>query len=342
MGDEALREKAEHERLARKARAKEEAERKARERTAREASERAEAERKAREEAERKRALLKPGRVFRDCPDCPEVVVVPAGSFMMGSPSHEAGRGDDENPRHLVTISKPFAVGKYEVTRREFAAFARATGRNMGGGCWYFNLDREGEDKWKRDEARSWHSPGFEQTDMDPVTCVNWHDAQAYANWLSEKTNKRYRLPSEAEWEYAARGGTRTSRYWGDGASAQCVHANGADETFQKRYSGWVIASCRDGYVHTAPAGSFSANGFGLHDVLGNVYEWVEDCWNERYAGAPSDGSAWTFGECARRVRRGGSWLSSPRHLRSADRLRYTARDRISYFGFRVTRTLVP
>ena len=123
--------------------------------------------------------------------------------------------------------------------------------------------------------------------------CVNWDDVKAYVAWLSSMTGKPYRLLSEAEWEYAARGGTRTSRYWGDDASAQCAHANGADGTLKAHYSNWawVVASCRDGFVHTAPVGSFSSNGFGLHDVLGNVWEWVEDCWNERYVGAPADGS---------------------------------------------------
>ena len=187
-------------------------------------------------------------------------------------------------PRRRVTIANPFAVGKYEVTRREFGAFMRATGRSMYGGCAYWDI---GERKAKRDDARSWRSPGFEQTDLDPVVCVNWDDAKAYVNWLSEKTGKGYRLPSEAEWEYAARGGIRTSRYWGDDVSAQCAHANGADGTLKAHYSNWrwVVASCRDGFVHTAPVGSFRANGFGLHDMHGNVWEWVVDCWNVNYKG---------------------------------------------------------
>ena len=308
QGGEALHEKAERERKERVVREKAEAERLARE--ARE-----------REKSERERALLMPGRAFRDCPDCPEMVVVPAGSYLMGSPHDEEKRQKNEGPRHRVTIAKPFAVGKYEVTRREFGAFVSATGRDMDGGCWYWNIE---EKKGKRDIARSWRSPGYEQTDLDPVACVSWRDAQAYVNWVSEKTGKRYRLPSEGEWEYAARGGTRRSRYWGDDASAQCAHANGADGTLKEHYSDWpwVVASCRDGFVHTAPAGSFSANGFGLHDVLGNVWEWVEDCWNERYVGARSDGSAWTNGNCGRRVLRGGSWYNIPRILRSANRFR--------------------
>ena len=328
QGGEALHEKAERERKERVVREKAEAERLARE--ARE-----------REKAERERALLMPGRAFRDCPECPEMVVVPAGSFLMGSPHDEEKRQKNEGPRHRVTIAKPFAVGKYEVTRREFGAFVRVSGHVIRDGCWVYD---SGERNWKRDAARTWRSPGYEQTDLDPVVCVNWDDVKAYVAWLSNKTGKEYRLPSEAEWEYAARGGTRRSRYWGDDASAQCTHANGADGTLKAHYSDWpwVVASCRDGFVHTAPAGSFSANGFGLHDVLGNVWEWVEDCWNERYVGAPSDGSPWTDGNCSKHVLRGGSWYNFPGNLRSANRYWFWSGSRYFIFGFRVARTLDP
>ena len=167
-----------------------------------------------------------------------------------------------------MTIEKPFAIGKYEVTRREFEAFIRETGRDMGGDCWYWDSE---ESKPQKGGARSWRKPGFEQTDLDPVVCVSWEDAKMYVEWLSDKTGKRYRLPSESEWEYAARGKSRTSRYWGDDASVQCSHANGADETLKTRYSNlrWVVASCRDGFVHTAPVGSLLVNGFGLHGRAG-------------------------------------------------------------------------
>ena len=183
---------------------------------------------------------------------------------------------------------------------------------------------------------------GFPQTDRDPAVCVNWADARAYVAWLSEKTGKSYRLLSESEWEYAARGGTRTSRHWGESASGQCGYANGADRTAKGRYSGWTVAECDDGHVWTAPVGTFKANGFGLHDVLGNVWEWVEDCWNDSYSGAPSDGSAWESGNCGRRVLRGGSWVNQPRNLRSAYRLRLVTGLRLSDTGFRVARTLAP
>ena len=334
QGDEAEKKAA----RARVAREKEEAGRRAREAAERERSAR---EAREREKAQRERALLMPGRAFRDCPECPEMVVVPAGSYLMGSPHDEKKRQKDEGPRHRVTISQPFAAGKYEVTRREFAAFVRESGHVVGGGCWVYDSVKRG---MVRDAARSWRSPGFEQTDLDPAVCVNWDDVKAYVAWLSSMTGKPYRLLSEAEWEYAARGGTRTSRYWGDDASAQCAHANGADGTLKAHYSNWawVVASCRDGFVHTAPVGSFSSNGFGLHDVLGNVWEWVEDCWNERYVGAPSDGSAWTDGECARRVLRGGFRDFIPGILRTAVRSRDGTGDRFNESGFRVARTLAP
>ena len=209
------------------------------------------------------------GAVFRDCPECPEMVVVPAGEFMMGSPPSEEGRGDDEGPVHRVTIAEPFAVGKYEVTFDEWDACV------SGGGC-------------------GGHRPDSKDRGRQPVAEVSWEDAQAYVAWLSRKTGEAYRLLSEAEWEYAARAGTTTRYHWGDDIGRN--RANCYDD------------SCGDSWDYTAPVGSFAANAFGLHDVHGNVWEWVEDCWNGNYAGAPSDGSAWESGNCDGRVLRGGSW----------------------------------
>ena len=262
----------------------------------------------------------------RDCPECPEMVAVPAGVFRMGP------------RRRHVTISEPFAVGKYEVTRGEFASFVSATGRSTGDSC---HVNERGE--WKRRSDRGWRSPGFPQTDRDPVVCVSWADARAYAAWLSEKTGKRYRLLSESEWVYAARGGTRPSRHWGEGAWGRCDYSNGGDRTPMIRYSDWLVA-CDDGHFWTTPVGTFNANGFGLHGVLGNVWEWVEDCWNGSYAGAPSDGSARESGNCGRRVLRGGSWGLLPRLQPSwkTDRLGSDTGSRTSEIGFRVARTLAP
>ena len=276
------------------------------------------------------------GTTFRDCPECPEMVVVPAGRFEMGSPESESGRVDDEGPVHEVAISRPFAVGVHEVTRGEFARFVSATGRSMGNACWGY--DRE----WKERSGRHWKSPGFRQADDHPVVCVSWEDAQAYVWWLSRETGEEYRLLSESEWEYVARAGTTTARYWGEGESGQCRYANGADRTAKRHIRGWKVADCDDGHYQTAPVGSFHANGYKLHDVLGNVWEWTEDCWNESYDGAPRDGSAWTSGECGLRVLRGGSWGILPGFLRSAFRGRDTTGVRGSGAGLRVARTLTP
>ena len=271
------------------------------------------AEQAAEQAAGRLRRLREPGTVFRDCAECPEMVTVPAGIFTMGSPAHEAGRDQREGPQHLVRIAEPLAVGKYEVTREEFARFVWDTGRSMEDSCWLV--------------------PDFRQTDRHPVGCVSWRDAQAYVEWLSRKTGERYRLLSESEWEYAARGGTNTARYWGESAALQCRHANGRDVSTE-----WTGVECDDGYAHTAPVGSFTKNQYGLYDMLGNVSEWTQDCWNDSYAGAPTDGSAWEQRDCHRWVIRGGAFRNSLRALRSAFRWAATFHD--DAIGFRVARSL--
>lgn len=241
-----------------------------------------------------------PGTVFRDCPTCPEMVVVPAGRFRVGCVS---GRDcqDDERPVHEVQVPS-FALGVYEVTFEEYERFAGATGRD-------------------RPSDRGWGRGGR------PVINVSWEDAQAYAAWLSGETGEDYRLPSESEWEYAARAGTTTRYSWG-------------------REIGRNRANCRDcgsrwDGDETAPAGSFAANAWGLRDMHGNVWEWVEDCWHENYARAPRDGSAWmSGGNCGRRVLRGGSWRGGPATLRSANRSVNRAGARLGSYGFRVSRTL--
>ena len=255
---------------------------------------------------------------FRDCATCPEMVVVPAGSFTMGSPADEPNREDDEGPQHRVTISKPFAVGKYEVTRGQFAAFVDATGYDAGSRCYQWDGS-----KW-REGSNNWRNPGFTQTDTHPVVCVLWNDAKAYIDWLSKKTGQNYRLLSEAEWEYVVRAGTTTPYHFG--AIIFPSQAN-----YGLNNSG------------TVEVGSYPANTFGLHDVHGNVWEWVEDCWHNNYNGAPSDGSAWTI-NCDKdsRVLRGGSWDYYPRDLRSAVRVRISAGIRNNDDGFRIARTLTP
>ena len=249
------------------------------------------------------------GEVFRDCAGCPEMVVVPAGSFMMGSPASEQRRSVDEGPQHRVTIPSPFAVGVYEVTFAEWDACV------ADGGCGGYRPDDEG---WGRGSR--------------PVINVNWEEAQSYVRWLSRETGETYRLLSESEWEYVARGGTTMSRYWGASNESVCLNANGAD---------WAV-SCDDGHPYeAAPVGSYTTNDFGLYDVLGNVWEWVEDCEHANYAGAPSDGSAWTSGgDCRVRTSRGGSWGTYPSFLRSALRSQTLAFLSGDTRGFRVSRTL--
>ena len=278
---------------------------------------------------------MTPGKTFRDCDKCPDLVVVTAGRFQMGDLSGH----DDERPVHEVTISRPFAVGKYEVTKGEFAHFVEATGYGTGNTCWVWNKE---EKKAEERAGIGWRNPGFSQTDRHPVTCVNWHDAQAYMEWLSRKTGNFYRLLSEAEWEYVTRAGTTTRWYWGESESGQCHYANGADLQAKKHNSNWVVAECDDGYYQTSPVGNFKANAFGVFDTAGNVWEWVEDCWNDNYQGAPADGRAWTSGDCGQRVLRGGSWSSNPGSVRPALRDWNDPGSRLNNYGFRIARTLTP
>ena len=251
------------------------------------------------------RQCLKPKDSFKDCAECPEMVVIPAGEFMMGSNDGDS----DEEPVHKVAIGRPFAVGKFEVTFAEWDACVAA------GGC-----SRKPEDRgWGRGRQ--------------PVINVSWHDAtKEYLPWLSRKTSKTYRLLTEAEWEYAARGVTSASAVhatyaWGNDIGKSRANCDGCGSPWDNK--------------QTAPVGSFAANAFGLHDMHGNVWEWVQDCWHDTYQGAPTDGSAWiTSCTDASRVVRGGSWVIDPRYLRAAYRGRYGSGFRYFHFGFRVGRTL--
>ena len=297
------------------------------------------------------------GRPFRDCADCPEMVVVPAGRFRMGD---LAGIGDeDERPVREVRIARDFALGRHEVTVAQFRQFALATGhrtdaeRNSDEGCAISS-------RWTRRDCSGlwvcqlpgWNSHvfsprGFEYQieDDQPVTCVSWRDAQAYVGWLSERAGKPYRLPSESEWEYAARARSETKYHFGNDKVRLCAYGNVADEArlLFDRDRVWANkAPCRDGAFHPVRVGSYQANAFGLHDMHGNVWEWVQDCKNGNYQGAPRDGSAWESGDCSRRILRGGSWLSGPGGLRSAFRFGYITRYSFNDLGFRVARALTP
>jgi len=268
---------------------------------------------------------LKPKDVFKECEQCPDMVVVPDGSFTMGSPTSEAGRKDSEGPQHSVRIVKPFAVGKFHVTVDQFAAFVLETGYDASK-CWTF------EQGGKIREERSWRNPGFAQAGSHPAVCLNWLDTKAYVVWLAKKTGKDYRLLTEAEWEYAARAGTTTPFWWGASISTGQANYNGT-----YTYGGGSKGENRQ---RTVPVDSFQPNGFGLYQVHGNVWDWVEDCWHESYVGSPLDGSAWKSGDCSHRVLRGGSWFGVVNFLRAAHRGGGIPGERYYYNGFRLGRTL--
>ncbi len=253
-------------------------------------------------------------KLDQDCPECPQMVEIPLAPFEMGSPEGDTESYPAERPRHRVAIARPFAIGRFEVTVREFALFAEAARYEPARECRaYVHPDR-----WERDVNANWKWPQYAQAPDHPVACVSWHDARAYAAWLSRKTGKVYRLPTEAEWEYAVRAGkSDQSRPWGDNPAEACDHANVADKSARVPWKGH---GCDDKAVFTAPVGNYPPNRFGLHDMIGNVWEWVQDCFAESYAGAPADGSAVEHEGCKFRVIRGGAWLSQPRHARSAQR----------------------
>lgn len=276
-----------------------------------------------------------PGEIFRDCPDCPEMVAIAPGSFAMGTPDGDDVRYDDEGPQHEVTIPAPFALATKEVTRDDYAAFVKATGRQTED-CWFAD---GGEGRMAADG--SYLNTSFPQEGTHPAVCVSWDDAVAYAAWLSDKTGFQYGLPTEAEWEYAARAGRTTTWPWGnDAPSGGCAFANGLDQTGDKDNPGNGASDCDDGVAFTAPVGSFAANGFKLHDMLGNAWEWVTDCYHPTYDGAPTDGSAWVEAGCERRVARGGSWLENPWDMRLARRYSVPPDGRESIIGFRLARDL--
>ena len=297
----------------------------------------AEARRLREKKAEKRERLARrgaQGKKLRDCPECPELVIVPAGEYKMG------GYLAEEGPFHDVTIPKPVAIGVHEVTRGEWASFISDTGYFTDDSCETYE---NGE--WKDRSGRDWRSPGHAQTDAHPVVCVSWEDAREYVDWLSGKSGKEYRLLSESEWEYAARGGTSTPhhwpRHWGYSLSDTCEYANVADRSMANERSAQSVHSCHDGAVYTTDVGSYSENGYGLYDTMGNVWEWVEDCWHDDYRGAPNDGSAWSVGDnCDQRVIRGGSWYSAPEYARSSNRVSAGTEYRGDSVGFRVARTL--
>jgi formylglycine-generating enzyme required for sulfatase activity len=282
-----------------------------------------------------------PGTVFSDCAECPEMVVIPAGAFAMGFDGGETPERYD-GPVRNVTIAEPFALGRFEVTVAQWRAFIDETGYAMPDWCRVWSYDRK---QWARDEDADWRDPKLARPILpeEPAVCLTWKDAQAYVAWLRQKTGKPYRLPSEAEWEYAARAGTSTRFFFGEDANEGCAYGNIYDQTADAVFHfEWEAARCTDGYASLAPVGRFKPNPFGLHDVLGNVWEWLEDCYIVPYPPDPSDGGAvQASGACRYRAVRGGAWMTWP------ERPRHTWRGRdpeetqvVNYFGLRVARDL--
>ena len=288
-----------------------------------------------------------PGVTFRDCPECPEMIVIAEGTYLMGSPPTEVGRNENEGPQRKVSVRR-FAAGIYPVTRAEYAAFVRETRHTNDAGCIVWT-GRPADEKGAlfKDPSKDWRNPGFRQTDRDPAVCISWDDAKAYIRWLNgklcgsqkittcPKEAGHYRLLTEAEWQYSARGGTTTPYYWGD----QVAHDN-ANYGMEKCPPCGPKIQGKDLWEYTSPVGSFAPNPFGLFDMVGNAYQWVEDCWHDDYVGAPSDGSAWTTGECKFRVSPGSDWMEDGSFLRVAFRDYGPADERSHFTGLRVARTL--
>lgn len=280
------------------------------------------------------RAQDRPDREFTECVDCPVMVGIPAGKFVMGSPAHEEGRFDAEGPQHVVSI-KAFALAKYPVTSKQFLLFLSSTNYQPQPCNTLLGM------RWHNDGGGHAYPPEEVEPPKWPAVCLDWHDAQAYIDWLNARAKAAhpdiksgkgpYRLPTEAEWEYAARGGTTTSRWWGNEIGSNNANCNGCGSAY-------------DDHV-LADVDSFKPNPFGLYGVLGNAWEWTQDCWHPSYVGAPTDGRAWMSGDCSKHVIRGGSWDNVPVFIRSAARSGASADlggeyDYSSLAGFRVARDL--
>lgn len=293
---------------------------------------------------------------FKDCSDsfCPEMTVIPAGSFLMGGNINEqeqqnvpAQSRPYELPQHLVQVEKPFAMSTYETTIAEFQAFQKETGWEVQG-CRNWE-ERDGLfNMWYRDDLTP-SNPGFFQTSQDPAVCVRREDGREFAKWLSKKTGQTYRLPTEVEWEYAARAGTTTAFYWGDDLNHEeaCKYANVLDPTTVQalpQTSTWALFNCTDGYGITSPVGKFLPNNFGLYDMSANAREWVDDCWHPNYQNAPVTNRRWgeeNNGQCNFPVLRGGAWIYNTYNVRTAYRNAYvTSQARSIMWGFRLVREI--
>lgn len=277
---------------------------------------------------------LHAGEAFKDCEDCPTMVPIEPGSFMMGS--HEGY--DDEKPVHQVNIAYKFAVGKYEVTRAQYRAFIEKSGYRSSQSCKTYTSSFKSDyswEYWKMQPSMSWENPGFQQGDRHPVTCVSWDDAKAYVTWLSRETGLKYRLLSEAEWEYVARAGSKEAYSFGTKDFKLCQHGNGATGNAFK----WGNYDCGERNIFTAEVGTLKVNPFGIHDLYGNVMEWVDDCFYEdNYLHAPRDGSPQKQLHCGWRHLRGGSWIGWAKFMTSTARFRYKKDEAAWDRGIRVAR----
>jgi formylglycine-generating enzyme required for sulfatase activity len=285
------------------------------------------------------RVALTEGAVFRDCANCPEMVVIPPGEFTMGADAGEAGR--PEGAPHRVRIGYFFAAGRFEITNRQLTDFINATGHKMAEGC---NEWDPAQQTIRRYPELGWRNPGYGRppADDEPVVCLRWSDAKAYTAWLSAETSRRYRLLTEAEWEYLARAGTQSNYAWGENPADACRVANVNDAAHADKTYPAESAPCDDGYAMVAPIGRFPPNKFGLFDVIGNVWEWTEDCYRAPYpADAPRNGAALQIKSgCDRRAVRGGSWRSTMFRQRPSWRGRDPENQVSNIFGMRVARDL--
>lgn len=285
-----------------------------------------------------------PDTMFTHCEACPEMVVIPAGTFVMGQPESESqdrrfGWGGPPVP---VAISKPFAIGRTEVTRAQFQAFMTATSYALTEPCgsvWLALVEEE----YGANAQPSWQDPlypgGHQPSDQHPMVCVGWPDVQAYVDWLNTKSQDgwTYHLPSEAQWEYAARAGTETVRPWGGTLEESCAYANIGDTAYAAAIGSETV-NCTDGYAFTSPVGSFPPNGFGLHDTMGNVWEWTQDCWVDDHTGATgTERAVGEEGDCTKRVMRGGGFSSEEWYVRVTTRgADPVPRTRLVLLGLRV------
>lgn len=284
----------------------------------------------------------------RDCEHCPEMVVIPAGTAIVGASADDQFRNADELPERRFLIREPFAVSRYEITRDQYEAFVRTTDRPVGADCL---TDRRKRGDWQLDAATTFRDPGFAQTGDHPAACVNWDEAQAYVAWLNQQTDGGYRLLTEVEWEYVARGGeTQNLTYpWGNDQAQGCPFANILDRTAMQTYGGMDTTGykvfdpmeCADGRLNTSPVGSLQPNGFGVYDMIGNVSEWVADCYSASRDHLSESGVPPTSdGACVRRIAKGGSWGTLAHNVRTAERLPYPGTHRDDSIGIRVARTL--